>query len=127
MLPTLLSLTLTYAPVLISDTPHVLQRPDFCGEACAEMGLRRLGIAITQDQIFTLSGVDPMKGRGLVTNELAATLRKLGFDPGEVWHKGADREQQWAALHADLLHGIPSIVCMWSSFEKGHTEHMRLI
>jgi hypothetical protein len=127
MLPTLLSLTLTYAPVLISGTPHVEQRPDFCGEACAEMGLRRLGIAITQDQIFTLSGVDPMKGRGLVTNELAATLRKLGFDPGEVWHKGADREQQWAALHADLLQGVPSIVCMWSSFAKDHTEHMRLI
>jgi hypothetical protein len=133
MLTNLLALTITYASVLISDAPHVEQRPDFCGEACAEMGLRRLGIPITQDQIFTLSGVDPMKGRGLVTDELAATLRKLGFDVGTVWNhidpsKAPEQlEAQWAALHADLERGIPSIICGWSSFGEGRTQHMRLV
>ena len=29
-----------YASVLIRDVPHVRQKPDFCGEACAEMLLR---------------------------------------------------------------------------------------
>ena len=28
--------------VLIKDVPHVTQKPDFCGEACAEMFLTKL-------------------------------------------------------------------------------------
>lgn len=127
-----LLLAATYAPVLI-ETPHVEQRPDFCGEACAEMGLARLGLHVTQDQIFTLSGVDPMKGRGLVTDELARTLTALGFDVGRVWNRidpknaTAELEQQWRALHADLMAGIPSIICGWSSFGPNRSEHMRLV
>jgi hypothetical protein len=133
MLPLLLSLALNDASVLVSGVPHVEQRPDFCGEACAEMGLRRLGIPITQDQIFALSGVDPLKGRGLVTDELARTLRKLGFEPGQVWHRidptHADEQiaEQWSALHKDLERGVPSIICGWSSFGAGRSEHMRLV
>ena len=34
-----------YSDVLIKDVPHVKQKPDFCGEACAEMALARLGNA----------------------------------------------------------------------------------
>ena len=33
----------TYASVRIDNVPHVKQKPDFCGEACAEMYLRKLG------------------------------------------------------------------------------------
>ena len=29
--------------VLIKNVPHVRQKPDFCGEACAEMYLKKLG------------------------------------------------------------------------------------
>lgn len=127
-----LLLAASYASVLI-DVPHVEQRPDFCGEACAEMALRRLGIPLTQDQLFTLSGVDPMKGRGLVTDELARTLVGLGFDVGRVWTridpKNAPREleAQWRALHRDLEAGVPSIICGWSSADESRSEHMRLV
>ena len=33
----------TYADALIKDVPHVAQKPDFCGEACVEMVLKKLG------------------------------------------------------------------------------------
>src|SRR5437016_1866397 len=95
-------LSAPYSSVVIPNVPHVEQRPDFCGEACAEMWLRKLGTPITQDQIFSLSGVDPAKGRGLVTDELARTLTGLGFDVGPVWYRvdpsRADEEieAQWA-------------------------------
>ncbi len=122
----------TYPSVEIT-VPHVEQRPDFCGEACTEMALAHFGIKATQDQIFTLSGVDPQKGRGVWTDELSTTLRRLGFEPGRVWnrvdpkHADVEREAQWAALHADLRRGVPSIICGWSSFGPGRTEHMRLV
>ena len=133
MLITLLLAAAAYPSVLIDGITHVEQRPDFCGEACAEMGLKRLGIDITQDQVFTLSGVDPLKGRGLVTDELASTLTLLGFDVGRVWnridprHADAELEAQWRALHADLKAGVPSIICGWSSFGENRSEHMRLV
>jgi hypothetical protein len=41
-----------YADVLIKDVPHVRQKPDFCGEACAEMALTKLGKKWTQDDVF---------------------------------------------------------------------------
>src|SRR5688572_18026955 len=110
-----------YPSVLIDKVPHVEQRPDFCGEACAEMALAHFGITLTQDQIFALSGVDPTKGRGLVTDELANTLTRLGFDVGRVWNRvdprkaSVQREAQWAALHNDLMRGVPSIITGWSS------------
>lgn len=133
MLIPLLLAAAAYPSVLIDGITHVEQRPDFCGEACAEMGLRRLGIDITQDQVFTLSGVDPLKGRGLVTDELARTLTSLGFDVGRVWNRvnpangDAELEAQWRALHADLRAGVPSIICGWSSFGPERSEHMRLV
>lgn len=130
----LIALLLTaYPSVLLDKVPHVEQRPDFCGEACAEMGLARFGLHYSQDQIFTLSGVDPLKGRGLVTDELARTLVSLGFDVGRVWNRvdpqnaAPQLEAQWRALHADLIAGWPSIICGWSSFGANRSEHMRLI
>jgi len=38
-----------YDDVLIAEVPHVRQKPDFCGEACAEMMLRKLGHELDQD------------------------------------------------------------------------------
>ena len=124
-----------YREVLIRGVPHVKQRPDFCGEACVEMALRRLGFAVTQDQVFGLTGVDPLLGRGAVTREMAAALRRLGFDPGGVWSwiaaSGAAHrrglEQHFAALHADLGAGIPSILCTRFDESPGTTEHFRLV
>jgi len=132
MLLLLIAAATSYPSVNI-DVPHVEQRPDFCGEACAQMGLAHFGIKVTQEQVFTLSGVDPQKGRGVWTDELAHTLRLLGFEPGRVWNRidpknaTAEREAQWAALHQDLQRGVPSIICGWSSFGPGRTEHMRLV
>lgn len=124
-----------YREVLIRGVPHVKQRPDFCGEACVEMALRRLGHAVTQDQVFGVTGVDPHLGRGAVTREMAAALRRLGFDPGGVWswiasngaehRRGLDRH--FAALHADLGAGIPSILCTRFDESPGTTEHFRLV
>jgi hypothetical protein len=121
-----------YAKVLISDVPHVRQKPDFCGEACAEMWLTKLGRKWTQDQVFNVSGLDPALARGCHTRELDAALKRIGLAPGDVWYrivadKSADQiEAQWKALHADLEAGVPSIVCMHYDDRPDTTEHFRL-
>jgi hypothetical protein len=150
-----------YADVLIKDVPHVVQKPDFCGEACAEMALKSLGSRIDQDEVFNQSGLDPALGRGCYTRELAAALERIGFKIGDVFtritpaaaststaarpaDKSADKaaeksamrpsdkaaaeiEAQWAALYADLVRGIPSIVCMYYDERMKTPEHFRLI
>jgi hypothetical protein len=118
---------------LIRGVPHTLQQPDFCGEACAEMALRRLGHTVTQEQVFALTAVDPSLGRGAYTAELARALARLGFDVGPVWHevRAVDATQglaaQLRALHTDLLRGVPSIVCMRYDEQPQTTEHFRLV
>ena len=122
-----------YEDALIPDVPHVRQKPDFCGEACAEMALRKLGKPVDQDAVFHLAQIDPALGRGAVTNELAGALKRLGFEVGPVWHsfetarEAREVEVQWGQLHRDLVAGIPSIVCMHYSDEPKTTEHFRLI
>src|SRR4051794_7898570 len=70
--------------VLIRDVPHVKQKPDFCGEACAEMYLRKLNVPVDQDYVFDQSGLDPTLGRGCYTRELAQALGRIGFATGQV-------------------------------------------
>jgi hypothetical protein len=117
--------------VLIPDVPHVQQKPDFCGEACAEMYLRKLGRPFTQDDVFLAAGVDPALGRGAHTPELARALRSIGFDVGPVWHEVRPRlaavEAVWRGLYADLARGIPSIICMHYDERAGSSEHFRLV
>ncbi len=122
-----------YAKVLIADVPHVRQKPDFCGEACAEMWLAKLGKKWSQDQIFNASGVDPALARGCYTRELSTALKHIGLAPGDVWHRiAADKsaeqiEAQWKAIHADLVAGVPSIVCMHYDDRPDASEHFRLV
>ncbi|MEO7331723.1 MAG: C39 family peptidase [Minicystis sp.] len=122
-----------YAPALIPGVPHVRQKPDFCGEACVEMALGKLGRHTNQDQVFNASGLDPALGRGVYTAELRTALERLGFDPGPVFSTvnaasaAPEIEAQFAALHADLLAGIPSIVCMHYDDRPDASEHFRLI
>ena len=122
-----------YKSVLIEDVPHVRQKPDFCGEACAAMYLRKLGRPVDQDYVFDCSGLGPMEARGCYTKELAAALGKIGFKIGSVWYKvpvaKADLhlEAQWKALHADLAAGVPSIICMHYDQRPGAAEHFRLV
>lgn len=122
-----------YASVLIEGVPHVKQKPDFCGEACAEMFLAKLGSQIDQDFVFDQAGLDPLEGRGCYTRELSTALSRVGFRTGNVWYgisaRDADRqmEAQFRALHADLAAGVPSIVCMHYDDTPGTTEHFRLI
>ena len=123
----------SYQDVLIEDVPHVQQRPDFCGEACAEMALRKLGHDIDQDQVFVRTGLDPLLGRGAFAADLKRSLVHIGFDVGPVWYKvdaaKADAEllRQFEAMHEDLGHGIPSIVCMHYDTSENATEHFRLV
>jgi len=122
-----------YQSVLIEGIPHVRQKPDFCGEACAEMVLAKLGQPMDQDFVFDQSGLDPAQGRGCYTRELARALRRIGFRTGAVWYRappaGAERQlqAQFRALHADLVAGVPSIACMHYDQTPGATEHFRLI
>lgn len=122
-----------YDSVLIKGVPHVRQKPDFCGEACAEMFLAKLGSKIDQDFVFDQAGLDPIEGRGCWTRDLATALQRIGFRTGGVWYnvaaEDADRqvEAQFRALHADLVAGVPSIVCMHYDDRPGTTEHFRLI
>ena len=71
--------------VVIRDVPHVKQKPDFCGEACAEMWLRRRKAALDQDDVFDQSGLDPTLGRGCYTKELIQALQRIGFRVGDVF------------------------------------------
>ena len=116
---------------LIEGVPHVRQKPDFCGEACAAMYLKKLGYQYDQDAVFDASGLDPLRGRGCYTAELNRALIAIGFDTGEVWHRvPAERRsvlRQWERLRADLARGIPSIVCMYYGPGRDATEHFRLV
>ncbi len=111
----------------------VKQRPDFCGEADVAMAMHRWGHDVTQDQVFALTGVDPALGRGAVTNDLARALRALSIDPGPVWFRidpkqaTAQVDAQFRKLHADLVKGQPSIVCMHYDGQPKTTEHFRLV
>jgi hypothetical protein len=119
--------------VLIAGVPHVRQKPDFCGEADVEMYLRFRGKTITQDQVFDVSGMDPSRGRGLTTQELATALTNLGFAPGRVWNKvvpanaGQELASLWREVVRDLEASIPSIVCMNTSLGSDASEHFRLV
>ena len=124
-----------YESVLIKDVPHVKQKADFCGEACAEMYLRKLGTEMDQDDVFDQSGLDPVLGRGCYTRELARALRRIGFVTGPVWYTVAAKNsaeglaEQFGALHADLSAGVPSIVCtsqvrLWPSAELAEPRSM---
>ena len=119
--------------VLLKAVPHVRQKPDFCGEACAEMWLRKLGHDVDQDAVFDQSGLDPLLGRGCYTKELNAALTRIGFKTGSVFASiraaaaDEDLDTQWQLLYADLLKGIPSIVCMRYADRPETTEHFRLV
>jgi hypothetical protein len=127
------ALSATYQSVLIKDVPHVRQKPDFCGEACVEMVLRKLGKTYDQDYVFDASGLDPLLGRGCYTRELTKAAKAIGFDVGKGGAKvrvdrlKGDMETQWAALHADLVRGVPSIICTRYDAQPNTTEHFRLI
>ena len=122
-----------YASVRIDGVPHVAQKPDFCGEAVAAAYLTKLGQPYDQDVVFALSGMDPARGMGATTRELKTALERIGFDVGPVWQpvRAADAdveiEQLFAAMHADLQAGVPSIVCMHYSDRPRTTEHFRLV
>jgi len=122
-----------YASVRIAAVPHVKQKPDFCGEACAAMYLTKLGYRINQDDVFDQGGVDPELGRGCHTRELSRALTRVGFQPGTVWFSvqaaraAAELETHFRALHADLIAGVPNIVCMHYDESPDATEHFRLI
>jgi hypothetical protein len=123
----------SYAPVLLPGVPHVRQKPDFCGEACAAMALSWMGRPTSQDAVFELAGIDPALGRGAYTRELNIALTRLGFRVGDVFYAipaataGAELERHFAAMHADLLRGVPSIVCMHYDDSPRTTEHFRLV
>ena len=122
----------TYKTVLIEDVPHVKQKPDFCGEACAEMYLKKLGKQMDQDYVFNQSGLSPELGRGCFTREFTNTLYRMGFQVGRTWYlvpaeNTKETEAQFARLHADLVAGIPSIICMHYDDKPKTTEHFRLI
>jgi hypothetical protein len=124
---------LELASVKISGVPHVKQRPDFCGEACAEMVLRKLKVPIDQNGVFEHSGVDPALGRGCYTADLARALDHVGFKTGAVWYSipaqdaWSSLNDELAALHGDLQRGVPSIVCMRFADEPKSPEHFRLV
>ena len=119
--------------VTIAGIPHVKQKPDFCGEACAEMWLRKQQATVDQDYVYDQSGLDPLLGRGCYTKELSTALRKMGFKIGPVFttilvsDAEAGLDQAFAALHADLRRGIPSIACTHFDDQPDTTEHFRLV
>ena len=120
----------TYKSSLIEKVPHIQQKPDFCGEACAAMYLNFLGEEVDQDYVFDAAGVDPSVGRGLIARELNNALTQIGFKTGTVWSQvrsKRDVHRQFAYMLDDLSHQIPSIVCMNTTRDASNTEHFRLV
>lgn len=121
-----------YASVKIDGVPFVRQRPDFCGEACVQMWMNKLGKRADQNYVFNISGLDPALGQGCDTPDLSRALTAIGFHIGPVAynirtdHKQEDLDAAFGAMHADLLAGIPSIVEMYYS-KPGVGEHYRLV
>ncbi|MCY2932380.1 MAG: C39 family peptidase [Planctomycetota bacterium] len=122
-----------YAAAMVKGVPHVKQEPDFCGEACVAMVLKKLGHDVAQEAVFDAAGVDPALGRGCYTKELERAMTALGFvapgasgqiDPGRL---EGEMDVQFAALHADLAGGVPSIVCTRYDEKPTAPEHFRLI
>ena len=122
-----------FQDVLIEGVPHVKQKPDFCGEACVEMWAGKLKKKISQDAVFNASGLDPLLGRGCYAPELGKTLQQLGFNVGAGWFKADPTQPEitvarcWQDLHADLVKGVPSIVCMMPDENVKSIGHFRLI
>jgi len=121
-----------FETVCIEKVPHVQQKSDFCGEACAEMFLKKLGYAISQDEIYNLSGLNPILGRGCYTPELNRALLAVGFETGTVCTtipatSAAAIKVEWTKLHEALRKGVPSIICMRTGTTTKATEHFRLI
>jgi len=120
-------------PVLIAGVPHIRQEPDFCGEACVAMYLRKLGYQVDQRAVFDRAGLDPRLGRGVNTPELKRAVEAFGFRPGPVWHNisaknaAAELAGEQAAMLADLARGVPSIVCMHYDRAARSPEHFRLV
>lgn len=133
LLPLLLAAAPQLTSVQLEGFPFVRQKPDFCGEADVEMVLRRLGRDVSQDDVFNLSGLDPLKGRGVWADDLARVVRTLGLEPGQTWYRvqpskaASELHAQFAQLHADLARGVPSIVCMHYDASPKTTEHFRLV
>jgi len=123
----------SYTDVRIEGVPHVRQKPDFCGEACTAMVLGKLGRPGDQDHVFNRSGLSPLRARGAWTKELKVALVDIGFDVGPVWHTvqadeaATEIETLWSELHADLVAGVPSIVCTRFDERPGASEHFRLV
>jgi hypothetical protein len=121
------------ATVVLDGIPHVRQRPDFCGEACVEMASTWQGHAYSQDAVFAATGLDPALGRGAYTRDLVKAVTALGYAPGRVGttvdpdRAGTEIDAAFAALHADLARGVPSIVCMHYDDRPNTTEHFRLV
>jgi hypothetical protein len=121
------------SPVLIGGVPHIRQEPDFCGEACVAMYLRKLGYKVDQRAVFERTGLDPRLGRGAYTAELKRAVDAFGFRSGPVWFEvsaanaAAEMDRQLDALYADLARGVPSIVCMHYDRSAGAPEHFRLV
>jgi len=119
--------------VLIQGVPHIVKKPDFAGEACAAMYLRKLGHAVDQDYVFDQSGLSPLLGRGCHTGELVTALHKMGFRTGLGWFKfPADKkaenlQSRWKAVLADLQAGTPTIVCTRFDVGPESPETFRLV
>jgi hypothetical protein len=120
------------APVVITGVPHIRQEPDFCGEACVAMALRKLGYDVDQRAVFDRTGLDPRLGRGAYTAELKRAIEAFGFRPGPVWFQmaagdAAELARARDAMYADLARGVPSIVCMHYDGSPRAPEHFRLV
>ena len=119
--------------VLVRGVPHVRQKPDFCGEACVAMALRKHGRNADQDFVFDQARLSPTQGRGCWTKELAVATRAVGFDTGKVWYRvspdkaNADLSKLFKQIHTDLTRGHTSLVCMHYDDRPNTTEHFRLI
>jgi hypothetical protein len=120
---------------IVEGVPHVVQKPDFCGEACVSMALATTGRRVSQDEVFERSGLDPALGRGCFTPDLYRALLALGVPTPSPWiglsadSDRRDREvaDHWRAVKAELARGNLVIPCMRYDATPAAPEHFRLL
>ncbi|MCH2178671.1 MAG: cysteine peptidase family C39 domain-containing protein [Mariniblastus sp.] len=101
--------------IRLHDIPFELNEPGFSGEACLSMFLKSHGHDISQDRVFSVSGLDPIEGRGCRIDDLAKAAEKLGMDSRVVKHffrassRQANMKKIWRDALADLQHQHASI------------------
>ncbi|GEM_PF-6886187 len=118
-------------PTAMIEVEFVKQLPDYCGEACFVMAVKKLGMDITQQDVHEASGLKLKRGCYIV--DLVRAGLKLGVDADGYWIEGfktsGEREYYLSVLKYFISRNYPVIIS-WNEDPEDHDfssfEHFAL-